>query len=312
MTYDPTRHHRRSIRLRGYDYTLAGAYFVTLVTQDRAALFGDVVDGIMRLNDAGRMVQAVWDEIPLFYPGVDVDAFVVMPNHIHGIIVLSDDDVRPHDAGMVGADPRVRPLGDGSYRPQSGQPQSGQPQGVAPTATGVTVGADPRVRPLSAVEQQSGLPQSGQPQEGQPQGVAPTTGVTVGADPRVRPLSAVEQQSGLPQSGQPQEGQPQGVAPTATDVTVGADTGVRPDAPTPLSLGDMIARFKTLTTKRYTDGVKQLGWPPYRGRVWQRNYYEHIIRDDPSLQRIRAYIEANPEGWAADRENPAAARGDGP
>jgi putative transposase len=74
MTTDRYRHHRRSIRLRDYDYTQAGAYFVTIVCQDRACLFGNVIDGAMHLNDAGKMVQAVWDEIPLYYPGVDIDA----------------------------------------------------------------------------------------------------------------------------------------------------------------------------------------------------------------------------------------------
>jgi REP element-mobilizing transposase RayT len=71
-----------------------------------------------------------------------------------------------------------------------------------------------------------------------------------------------------------------------------------------MSLPDVVHRFKTMTTKRYTDGVKQLGWPAYRGRLWQRNYYEHIIRDDPSLHRIRYYIDLNPAQWTADRENP--------
>ncbi|MBC7237764.1 MAG: hypothetical protein H5T69_18130, partial [Chloroflexi bacterium] len=101
MKYDPERHHRRSIRLKGYDYTQPGAYFVTIVTQDRARLFGEVVDGEMRLNDAGRMVQTVWDELPAFYPGVQTDAFIVMPNHIHGIIVLTGHP--------VGAGPRACP-----------------------------------------------------------------------------------------------------------------------------------------------------------------------------------------------------------
>jgi REP element-mobilizing transposase RayT len=80
--------HRRSIRLGGYDYAQAGAYFVTICTHDRACLFGDVVDGVMCLNDAGRMVQSVWDELPVYYPGVETDAFVVMPNHVHGILVF--------------------------------------------------------------------------------------------------------------------------------------------------------------------------------------------------------------------------------
>jgi putative transposase len=83
------RHHRRSIRLKGYDYSQAGAYFVTICTQDRACLFGDVVNGEMLLNAAGRMVQTVWDDVPNHYPGVELDAFVVMPNHVHGIVVVA-------------------------------------------------------------------------------------------------------------------------------------------------------------------------------------------------------------------------------
>jgi putative transposase len=102
------KHHRRSIRLKGYDYTQAGAYFVTIVAFHRACLFGHIVDGKMRPNDAGRVVQMVWDELPNHYSDVQCDAFVVMPNHVHGIIVL------------VGAGGRACP-------------QKGQPQGVAPT-----------------------------------------------------------------------------------------------------------------------------------------------------------------------------------
>jgi putative transposase len=101
MRYDPERHNRRSIRLREFDYTTAGAYFVTIVGQDRACLFGDVIDGEMHLNDAGRMVETVWTEIPAFYPGVDIDSFVIMPNHLHGIVVL--------EQSSVGVDPRVDP-----------------------------------------------------------------------------------------------------------------------------------------------------------------------------------------------------------
>ncbi len=187
MTYDPDRHHRRSIRLRGYDYSQAGAYFVTICTNNRECLFGEVVDGAIRLNEAGRMVESVWNGMPTFYPGVITDAFVVMPNHIHGIVVL------------VGAAPR-------------GRPDFGPP-----------------------------------------------------AD----------------------RGQPQGVAPT-------------------LSIPDVVHRFKTMTTKRYTDGVKRSGWPPFPGRLWQRNYYEHIVRNEESLNRIRRYIADNPARWSFDRENPAA------
>ena len=86
MKHDPDKHHRRSIRLKGYDYSQAGAYFVTICTQDRECLFGDIVDGEMRLNDAGHMVRDVWHKIPEHFPYADIDEFVVMPNHFHGII----------------------------------------------------------------------------------------------------------------------------------------------------------------------------------------------------------------------------------
>jgi REP element-mobilizing transposase RayT len=171
------RHDRRSIRLPGYDYSQAGAYFVTVVAQNRLCLFGDIENGTMRLNEAGQMVEGVWDAIPAHYPGVDVDAFVLMPNHVHGVIVLGD--------GLL-------------------------ERGPAPA-----------------------------------------------------------------------------VAPPPT-----------------LSVGDVMHRFKTMTTKRYADGVRQRGWTPFPGRLWQRNYYEHIIRDESALQRIREYIAENPARWDEDQENP--------
>ncbi len=83
-----TGRRRRSIRLKGYDYAQAGAYFVTVCTQERACLFGDVVDGEMLLSDAGRIVQTVWEALPNHYPYADLDAWIIMPNHVHAVIVL--------------------------------------------------------------------------------------------------------------------------------------------------------------------------------------------------------------------------------
>jgi len=134
----------------------------------------------MRLSDAGQMVQVVWKELTLRYPGVETDAFVIMPNHVHGIIIL------------VGAGPCACP------------DTIGQPQGVAPTR-------------------------------------------------------------GLP---------------------------------------DVVHHFKTMTIKRYSDGVQQWQWPPYKEKLWQRNYYEHIIRDDKQLNHAREYILNNPLQWALDEDNP--------
>ena len=179
MKYNPAIHHRRSIRLRDYDYSQAGLYFVTICTQGRHHLFGDIEDDTVKLTAAGEMVRTVWDAIPSHYPGVEIDQFVTMPNHIHGIIII------------VEAGPCACP----SDIAQPQMPQTGQPRGVAPTG---------------------------------------------------------------------------------------------------YSLPDVVHRFKTMTTKKYVDGVKLHGWQRFDGKLWQRNYWEHIIRNEQELSRIRYYIENNP------------------
>ena len=85
MKYDPQVHHRRSIRLKDYDYASAGAYSVTIVVQQRLCLLGDIVNDEMRLNDAGRMVEKWWVELNQKFADVETDEYVVMPNHFHGI-----------------------------------------------------------------------------------------------------------------------------------------------------------------------------------------------------------------------------------
>ena len=99
MACDPEKHHRRSIRLRGYDYSRAGAYFVTICTQNRECLFGRVEGGGMLTNPAGRMVQGMWNHLPHRFTNAILDAFVVMPNPIHGIVVLADH--RGPDDGKI-------------------------------------------------------------------------------------------------------------------------------------------------------------------------------------------------------------------
>src|SRR6266540_3617173 len=86
--YDPGKHHRRSIRLPEYDYTQAGAYFVTIVVWQREYLFGDIVDGEMKLNKFGLVAKQQWDKLPQRFPNIELDAFMIMPNHVHGIIVI--------------------------------------------------------------------------------------------------------------------------------------------------------------------------------------------------------------------------------
>lgn len=190
--YNPNIHHRRSIRLKGYDYAQAGLYFVTKCLQDRECLFGDVVNGEMMLNDAGKMVENEWLKLPQRFPNIELHEFVVMPNHFHAIMEI------------VGATHVVA------------QHETGQP------------------------------PLSGQP-----------------------PIS----------------GQPQGIAPTAKPKTV----------------GDMVGAFQSIVTVEYIRGVKNMGWQPFNGKLWQRNYWEHIIRDEQSYQRISEYIINNPKNWGNDK-----------
>jgi len=90
MAHDPDKPHRRSIRLKEYDYSQPGAYFVTICAWDRACLLGDIVDGEMQLNPLGTTAAECWHAIPHHFPRVVLDAVVVMPNHIHGIIVIRE------------------------------------------------------------------------------------------------------------------------------------------------------------------------------------------------------------------------------
>ena len=97
MKYEPERHHQRSISLKGYDYSQPWVYFVTIFTQDRACLFGEMVDGQVRMNKYGKIAKIVegeWMKSATLRPRVTVDEFVVMPNHSHGIITLADGNRR--------------------------------------------------------------------------------------------------------------------------------------------------------------------------------------------------------------------------
>jgi REP element-mobilizing transposase RayT len=95
MKYDPKIHHRHSIRLKDYDYAQAGAYYITVVAHRRERLFGEVVDREMRLNRLGRILNHAWMDLPNHYPYAELDVFVVMPNHVHGIVVFTDDGHHP-------------------------------------------------------------------------------------------------------------------------------------------------------------------------------------------------------------------------
>src|SRR5579859_5898500 len=101
MPHNQLEHHRRSIRLAGYDYSTPGAYAITLVTQQRRCLYGEVAGGDMRLNAAGQMIEQCWRELAYKFPAVEIDVYEVMPNHFHGIIVIRETAVTKE--GTIGA-----------------------------------------------------------------------------------------------------------------------------------------------------------------------------------------------------------------
>lgn len=199
------RFHRRSIRLRGYDYTRAGAYYVTVCTQDRLPLFGDVVNDVMVPNGMGQIVQRCWDAIPEHMPMVVCDAFVVMPNHVHGIIVITDVAAGTSvDIESSGGDGRGREF-------------------AAPTDPGRT--DDP--------------------------------GGTI--TPRRPPIAIMVKNS----------------------------------------LGHIMQTFKAAVSRQAVrDGLMPRGTP-----IWQRGYFERIIRDGGEHERIAQYIAENPANWKGDRFN---------
>jgi REP element-mobilizing transposase RayT len=86
--YNPDIHHRRSIRWKGYDYSSCGVYFITICTHDREHLFGDIVDGQMHLNELGDIADYHWQKLSKYHPQIEIDESIVMPNHLHGIIVI--------------------------------------------------------------------------------------------------------------------------------------------------------------------------------------------------------------------------------
>ena len=202
MKFDPKKHpfdraqdkHRRSIRLKDYDYSQAGAYYVTINTQNRECLFGEIVDYEMLLNEAGKMIEEQWLALIARFPGIELDLYQVMPNHFHGVLVI----IEPVGATLVAA-------------------RNMDTKSIHENGAGMSHGK-----------------------------------------------------------------------------------GIKP-APT---LGDIIGAFKSITTHKYIQGVDNNDWPQFYKRLWQRNYYEHVVRDEADLNRICDYIQSNPANWDEEEQNP--------
>ena len=117
MKFNPEKHHRRSIRLKGYDYTQPGAYFITICTYQRQCLFGEIIAGTMHLNLTGQIVQTCWKNLSKHFPFIELDVFTVMPNHLHGIIIITETNPNQNlNVGEKHSCPNILDLPKNEYK----------------------------------------------------------------------------------------------------------------------------------------------------------------------------------------------------
>lgn len=209
--YNPNIHHRRSIRLKGHDYSQAGLYFITICCQGRACLFGDVVRGEMILNDAGKMADECWLNIPKHFPNTILHAYIIMPNHIHGIIELTND-----------------------------------------TNVGAENFSSENVININSLDNEIGA-----------ENFPPDNKININSFDNVMKN------------------------------VIGAENFPPLRSPSK-TIGSIVRGFKIGVTKWMRNNTDI-------NDVWQRNYYEHIIRNEQSYKTISQYIINNPTKWTDDK-----------
>ena len=195
---------RKSLRLRGYDYSQNGLYFITICTQNRFCFFGNINDGNMILNESGQMIQYWLQQIPSKFPDIYLHEYIVMPNHIHFIVEKIAIMENMDDCNVDVTD-------------------------------------------IHVADAHAGAPLRGHPQYDNPHGGY-------------------------------------GIHNIQTNKTIGA----------------ICNWLKTMTTNNYIRGVKQKNWVPFHNKLWHRNYYDIIIRNEESFFRIATYIRNNPKKWDID------------
>jgi REP element-mobilizing transposase RayT len=206
---------RKSIRLKGYDYSQEGLYFITICCQDMKHRFGKILHAEMILNEYGQIAHDEWMKLPDRFPNIALDAFQIMPNHMHGIIALTTSEVRS----------------------------------------------------TLAVDRHSTL-----------------------ANP---PADLQENALENP----PADFQTEAALQELRELRAGASPA--PTAPTAPTIGDIVGAYKSIVFNKCLDLYKLKN--QRMGKLWLRNYYEHIIRDDRAYQNIANYIINNPIKWGEDK-----------
>ena len=268
--YNPDIHHRQSIRLKGYDYASKGLYFVTICTQNRDCLFGVIENDVMLLNDAGRMVERWYWETQNKFPDIVCHEMVIMPNHFHCIWENVGSDLRV----AVGAHLRVRPSII-NVRPSI--------INVRPSIFNVRPSTTKNVYPSTNDDEMRDTNNDAHGFDGGAHGFDGGAQNNMGTD-----ICG--------------DGDVKGAhigAPLRVENDILDDSNCVENTGSPLSA--VVRWFKTMSTNEYIRGVKQLGWPPFDRKLWQRNYFEHIVRDDTSLRAIAHYIASNPTHWPNDK-----------
>ena len=312
--YEQYTTHHTSRRTDGWDYTQPAAYFVTICTEGRRCLFGAVERGRMFVNALGTIVAEEWHRSETIRDRVHLDAFVVMPNHLHGIVVFADPSV---------AAPTC-PRGYRAFRAWTGAPTDASEDDAAgpdapadsptssdrdPSSTG---GVDESTSPPSdKTASAGGVDESTSPPSDK---TASAGGVDESTPP---PSDKTASTGGVDESTSPPSDKPASTggstlmdkksdargdsdAPDAPD-PAGESRDDRPTGPDPKSLGAFVAGFKSAATTRINAHRGTAGAP-----VWQRNYHDRIIRTERHWRAARRYIRRNPADWHNDRF-----RGDG-
>ena len=250
---------RATHRWTGYNYTQQGAYYLTIVTDDRRPLFGRIADGVMHPSPIGILAQQCWDSIPQHMQHVDIGEFVVMPNHVHGIVVIRERLVVP-----VGADHDRPGIATDHDRP------------------GIFRDHD---RPDTMPEHDTIHRSDTMPEPDATSNSGLSNAMNDGPDDRTANTPAAQMRA---DHDRPQR-------PPAPDAPPKRTMPIVPVG----SLGRIVASYKSAVTRlAYRDGLLPHGTP-----VWQRNYWDRVIRDDAEHQRIAKYIRDNPANWGKDRFN---------
>ncbi len=344
MPYNFHKHHRRSIRLKGYDYSQAGLHFVTICCEKKEHRFGSIMDGQMILNECGQIAYVEWTKLPERFPNFALDVFQIMPNHIHGIVSLipvgagftpaqnvetinpynsgftpaqNDETINPHNLELTPAQnvETINPYNSGftpaqndeTINPHNLELTSAQNNetinpynsGFIPAQNDETVnpynsGFTPAQNNETINPHNSGFTPAQNDETINPHNSRFTPAQN---DETVNPHNsgftpAQNDETTNPRGQTCGEGQPQGLPLQCDDGDVAAHLKT-------ITVGDIIGAYKSIVANGCLNIFKTTNQT--MGKLWQRNFYEHIIRDDRSYQTIANYIANNPSKWSSDK-----------